>query len=185
MPAAMWSKLDLQALLNKSTHQRLEGLYPQNVALSEQFAYYVQLNAFGYYSHEDLDRRLLAALVAWDDEQPAEVDSLLRVMWPVLDLDETVVTEGNIDVTDRGIAMIRSGQTIRSAAFDRCHIVFSAHPATFLDTVADWVKERSVGKEVFTTVGGQLGKITTPSASPLIHCLQAAEQRKRALATAA
>ncbi len=184
LPGEMWSKPELEGLLNRSPGQErrnVEGLYLRNVPLKEQFGEYLELFGYGYYSHEDIDPHLLAALTAWDEEHPQEVDGLLRSMWQMMALEETVITEGNLNVSDmdRQIRMIRSGETLRSSVFERCQAVFPAHPGAVVEVFAAWVKANLVGKQVYVAVNNQLGHITTKETAPFIHCLIAAQNAAR------
>jgi hypothetical protein len=183
LPPELWSGLDIDLVVNPESaggKRQLEGTYTYGVPLAEQFGNYLRLAGYGYYQREDVDPRLLAALVAWDDEHPGEVGPLLGRMWEVLKLKRTVITEENLSGADAQsldakIPMIRHGQAIRNVAFGRCQWVFTAHPETFVAAYTDWVKEHLAGKEVYTVVEGGLGKSTMFSSGPLIHCLLGAQ----------
>jgi hypothetical protein len=178
LPPELWSGLDIDLLLTPETttgKRQLEGSYAVGVPLDEQFQKYLELAGYGYYRREDVDPRLLAALVAWDDEHPGEVGPLLRRMWELLELTPTVITEANLTADDAQIRMVRHGQAIRNVAFGRCQWVFTAHPETFVAAYTDWVNEHLAGKEVYTVVQGGLGKTTMYSFGPFIHCMLGAQ----------
>lgn len=166
LPSAMWQRPDLFQLLKMTSDNALLALYSKAEPLTGQFAAYLRLHAYGEYSREEVDPQLLAALVAWDEEAPQEVESLLRAMWAVMKPE----TYSGVDV-----ALVQT-DVVRNMMFERCQTVFAARPAAFDKLFVQWVKANLVDRPVRRQEGQTVYTFSLKDTVPFVYCLLGAQK---------
>lgn len=142
------------------------GLYVfvwKSLALDQQFKQQVRANAYGQYSHEEVDRYLLSALVAWDEAHPDEVDKLMPQMMQVMRPDDTTLS---LDL-------------LRNSAFERCQNVMSAKPEAYSKLFVQWVKKKLVDSSVTRYEGSTVYTFSLKSFVPSFYCLLGAQEVAR------
>ena len=138
---------------------RLDAWYKNNEPENKQFDEYVRLCGYGRYRLDSLDPQLQAALVAWDDQQPAEVQSLLSAMW-------RAVEPGDTDLRF---------DLLRDFLFTRCQSLFAAHPAALQKLFVDWVKKKLVDNKVVSHEGQTIYTFSLKAFVPFLFCLLGAQ----------
>lgn len=113
-------------------------------------AEYLRLKGYGHYHYESLDRVLLEALVAWGDESPEEVKSLLAHML------QAVLPVGMLSDM-----LLRSGG-IRTFITGRCSTVLGADPGIFSDFLM-WLKTTLIDRVISWTEGSTQYSVSMPS----------------------
>lgn len=138
----------------------LMALFKKDEAPERRFPVYLRLNGYGRYTHDEVDPRLLEALIAWDDEHPEEVDSVLRSSWKKFEPDTTVL------FTD----------VLRQVAFKRCRTVFAAKPTALTGHFLNWIRMRLVSGQAEQNMGdGTIRTLQLPQAALFTWGLVAAQ----------
>lgn len=112
-------------------------LYSKQDKPEDQFAKFINMHGYAFWGADELDPKLLEALVAWDEAHPDEIQSLMKKMWEAIKPDQTTLT------TD----------LLRNNIFDRCQGVMSAHPKSFTGLFVQHVKREIVDKAIVTVQG--------------------------------
>jgi tetratricopeptide (TPR) repeat protein len=108
----------------------LYGATPMQVGPEDQFGVYLRVNGFGEWSYQALDSTLLGALVAWADQNPAEVRSALQAMWAAIQPEDFILF---VDMLCNSI-------------LERCSTAFAADPDFLVETYAGWINKEWVRK---------------------------------------
>ncbi len=175
LPEEMWSQPNLSLLLSdddpesirlltgaseKPPHDALLRLYKEKAPNDNQFREYVRLHGYRQYGYEDLDPYLLATLVAWDDQHPDEVRSVMRSMWTVMEPDDIILTQDGL----------------RNAIFERCQTVFAARPTALDELFVKWVKRKLVDDTMTQHTGDATYTFSLNKIVPFLYCLLSAEK---------
>lgn len=174
LPTALWSEVSfsslMRALQEVNTSGKLAmddggqqvnlGLHSKLVPPENQFRSYLKINGFGQYTSDVLDPHLLAAMVAWDDKYPNEVQSVLANMWNVMKPSPDML---RMDVLRNGI-------------FERCYTVFAAHPTSLNELFVRWVKREMVDKSMQQQVGTTIYTFSLNPMAPFLQCLLGAQK---------
>jgi hypothetical protein len=123
-----------------------------------QFSETLRVTGYSEYRYQDVDSALLAALVVWGDQEPQEVQSLLRAMWDAIRPDDPIL------VLD----------WLRDAILSRCVNVFAADASVLTQDYLAWVKRELVDKGRQRTASKQIMRLRYPGTAPMQFCLVAA-----------
>lgn len=154
LPAQMWGNTNIMSMLSmlsaltgdkKGRDKSLPEfspnvqmrLYSKQDKPEDQFAKFINMHGYAFWGADELDPKLLEALVAWDEAHPDEVQALMKNMWEAIKPDQTTLT------TD----------LLRNNTFDRCQGVMSAHPKSFTNLFVQHVKREIVDKAIVTVQG--------------------------------
>ncbi len=118
----------------------------------------MRVNGFGDYRYQDVDSALLAALVAWGRQEPAQVKSVLRAMWNAIRPDDQILM---VD-------------WLRNAIMTRCVSVFAADAEVLTGDYLAWLKRELVDKGRQWQFGKQIVTLRYPGTAPLQFCVAAA-----------
>jgi hypothetical protein len=108
----------------------LYSSYRRDTPKEKQFAEYLRMHGYGEYQYTNVDNALLETLVAWGDQEPAQVRSVLRAMWQAIQPDDQILM---VD-------------WLRNALLTRCRNVFSADPQMFEQDYLGWFTRELVKK---------------------------------------
>jgi hypothetical protein len=108
----------------------LYSSYLSDTKKEDQFANYLRIFGYGEYGYGVIDSALLGTLVAWGDQDTAQVCSVERAMWNAVQPDD------NILIVD----------WLRNAILTRCQKVLAADPDVLLQDFLGWFKRELVDK---------------------------------------
>jgi len=140
---------------------RLNPLYSSyqiNTNKEEQFEVELRVNGFGQYRYSDVDNALLAALVAWADQDQAAVHTVLQSMWKAIRPDDNIL---RLD-------------WLRNNLISRCINVFSADTDMLFQDFLGWFKTELVNKGRQWQVGNQMITLRYPDTAPMQFSLASA-----------
>lgn len=174
LPKALWKQPEIMSLASVLLHEDSAGksdakdpdrhallsLYTKTEKPERQFQEYLRMNGFGEYSYDEVDPYLLATLVAWDEEHPDEVKSLISKMWGEMRPPTSTL---RLDL-------------LRNAIFERCQMVFAAHPILLKELFIKWVKQTMVDKPVTEQVGTTIYTFSLKEFAPFLYCLLGAQK---------
>lgn len=161
LPKKLWEKPN-SFLLNTATskeNKSLMAIYSKHVEEEGQFEVTLRLYGYGYYSHEEIDLYLLAALAFWNEQHPKELQSLMKKMWSQMKPSDF---ELQIDL-------------IRNHIFERCRTVLAAHPETLAAFISS-IKSTLVDKSLQWGDGQTTYTLSLPDTVPFVFALLAAEK---------
>ncbi len=164
LPKPFWTQPSITALLpndlSRSEAQALLHIYSKKESADKQFREYVRLHGYANYGYEDIDVYVMAALVAWGDAHPQEIEAVCSRMWNAMKPDESLLT---LDV-------------LRNAIFERCRVLFAADPALLTEQFVDWVKRTLVDRQVRYQAGDTIYTLSFKETVPFLFCLLAAQK---------
>ncbi len=174
LPPALWSEVSFLSLMSAiqevNTTSKIAtddggqqvnlGLHSKLVPPENQFRSYLKMNGFGQYTNDVLDPHLLAAMVAWDEKYPNEVQAVLAKMWNVIKPSPALL---RMDV-------------LRNSIFERCYTVFAAHPAALNGLFIQWLKREMVDTPMRYQEGTTIYTFSLNPVAPFLHCLLAAQK---------
>jgi hypothetical protein len=163
LPAAMWTRPSIDALVDKghsAADRCLLRIYSKNEDQARQFGEYIHMHGFHHYGYDELDPWLRVTLIAWDDEYPQEVESLLRAMHARMKPEDYELT---LDL-------------LRNCIFERHQNVFPARPASFDELFVKWVKGKLVDSSMQNRVGDTIYTLSLKEIVPFLYCLVGAEK---------
>ena len=140
------------------TRNPLYSSYRRNTSRDRQFTEYVRMNGYGEYKYAYVDGALLQALVAWGDEDAAQVRSVVRAMWGAIQPDDQILM----------------ADFLRNAILMRCRNVFAAHPEALMQGFVAWFKRELVDKGRVWQSGRTQITLRFPNTSPLQFCVASA-----------
>ncbi len=142
------------------TQNPLYSSYKPDEGQASQFSEYVRIEGYGEYAHAHVDRALVRAMVAWGDQEPEAVRSILKSMWIAIQPDENVL-------------MVNF---LRNAVLERCRRVLVADPDVFIRDHMRWLKRELVEKGRTWAVGGGQISLKFPPGAPLAFCVSSAAE---------
>lgn len=167
VPEELWSKPSITTVFTSTASKNAEpNWYKKGQELKTQFQEFLRLEAYGQYSCDHVDPPLLAALVAWDQQYPAETSAVFSRMWGAV---EPADWELRLDILRNGI-------------FERCQRVMAANPASFNRLFVEWVKHKLVDSPMRTQEGNMIYTLSLKDITPFLYCLLGAEKLARASA---
>ena len=140
---------------------RLNPLYSSyqiNTNKEEQFEVELRVNGFGQYRYSDIDNALLAALVAWADQDQAAVHTVLQSMWKAIRPDDNIL---RLD-------------WLRNNIISRCINIFSADTDMLFQDFLEWFKTELVNKGRQWQIGNQMITLRYPDTAPMQFSLASA-----------
>lgn len=132
----------------------LYGATPIRVDPEEQFRTYLQVHGFGEWNYQALDMPLLGGLVAWADQNPAEVRSVLQAMWAAIQPEDFIPF---VDLLCNSI-------------LDRCSTAFAADPDFLVETYAAWINKEWVRKGRTAKIQGKDVQKRLSKTAPFGNC---------------
>lgn len=159
-----WSKVSAkEKTMDEAIKEYLErnpvySSYRRDTKKEEQFGVMLRVNGYGEYRFQDVDASMLAALVVWGDDEPQQVQSVLRSMWEAIRPDDQVLM---ID-------------WLRNAIMNRCVNVFAADTEMLINDYLGWFKRELVEKGRQWQIGKQIMTLKFPNISLLQNCVSAA-----------
>ncbi|MEW6240545.1 MAG: hypothetical protein AB1564_07020 [Chloroflexota bacterium] len=180
LPAQMWGNTNIMSMLSmlsaltgdkKGKQESLPEfspnvqmrLYSKQDKPEDQFAKFINMHGYAFWGADELDPKLLEALVAWDEGHPDEIQSLMKKMWEAIKPDQTTLT------TD----------LLRNNTFERCQGVMSAHPKSFTDLFVQHVKREIVDKAIVTVQGTTQYTFSLKPLVLFLNCVLAAQKVAR------
>jgi hypothetical protein len=136
----------------------LYSSYRRDTKKEDHFREHLRVNGYGEYSYQKIDGALLSALVAWGDQEPQQVRSVLRGMWQAIRPDDQILM---VD-------------WLRNAIMTRCVNVFAADAQVLTDDYLGWLKQELVQKGRQWRFGNQIMTLKYPPTAPLQFALAAA-----------
>jgi hypothetical protein len=136
----------------------LYSSYGRDTKKEDQFSEMLRVNGYGDYHYQSIDGALLAALVAWGDQEPQQVRSELRAMWNAIQPNDQIL------MVDR----------LRNAIMARCVQVFAADAEVLCQDFLAWLKRELVEKGRQWQSGNQVMNLKYPGTLPLQFCVAAA-----------
>lgn len=136
----------------------LYSSYRRDTRKEDQFTEALRVNGFGNYRYQDVDTALLASLVAWGNQEPQQVKSVLQVMWKAIRPDDQIL---RVD-------------WLRNAIMTRCVNVFSSDLTVLTQDYLSWLKTELVDKGRQWQIGKQIFTLRYPNTSLLQFCVMAA-----------
>jgi len=177
VPGALWAgpgteeePEGLRGLLKRitSTKKSLDEISTEYVALTplyasyrgdtkkeEQFREQLRIAGYGEYKYQDVDGASLETLVAWGDQDPTQVRSVLRAMWAAIQPNDQIL---QID-------------WLRNAILTRCRNVLAADPETLIQDFLGWLKKELVEKGRYWQIGNMQYTLKLPETTPLMFCV--------------
>jgi uncharacterized protein YecT (DUF1311 family) len=161
---SFWQRLTAQQKsLDQVIHEYLArnplySSYTPNTKKEVQFSEALRVTGFGEYRYQDVDRALLAALVAWGDQEPQRVQAVLRAMWYAIRPDELILM---VD-------------WLRNAILARCVNVFAADATVLTQDYLPWLKRELVDRGRQWHFGKQVMTLRYPGIAPMQFCVGAA-----------
>ncbi len=180
LPAQMWGNTNIMSMLSmlsaltgdkKGKQESLPDFSP-NVQMRlyskqdkpvDQFAKFINMHGYAFWGADELDPKLLEALVAWDEAHPDEVQTLMKKAWEAIKPDQTTLT------TD----------LLRNNIFDRCQSVMSAHPKSFTDLFVQHVKREIVDKAIISVQGNMQYTFSLKPLVLFLNCVLGAQKVAR------
>jgi len=159
LSTTFWTKPNITDALGDRERDSLYNYYMKGAKKNEQFEVFLRVHGYQFYSHENLDPYLLAALIHWDDKHAEEVSSVLGHLWNVMkpsDLDLQV-------------------DIIRNSIFERCRNVFGAHPESLYDFIK-WIKKKLVDNSYQYQIGDMLYTLSLKNETLFLFCILAAQK---------
>ncbi len=180
LPAQMWGNTNIMSMLSMlnalTTDKKGKGeslpefspnvqmrLYSKQDKPEGQFAKFINMHGYAFWGADELDPKLLEALVAWDEGHPDEIQSLMKKAWDAVKPDQTTLT------TD----------LLRNNTFERCQGVMSAHPKSFTDLFVQHVKREIVDKAIVTVQGTTQYTFSLKPLVLFLNCVLAAQKVAR------
>jgi tetratricopeptide (TPR) repeat protein len=132
----------------------LYGATPMKVDPEDQLQTYLRVHGFGEWNYQSLDMPLLGGLVAWGDQNPAEVRSLLQAMWAAIQPADFILF---VDFLCNSI-------------LDRCSTAFAADPDFLVETYAAWINKEWVRKGRTAKIQGKDYQKRLNKTAPFGYC---------------
>ena len=136
----------------------LYSSYRTDTKKEEQFREELRISGYGEYKYQHIDSALLETLVAWGDQDPTQVRSVLRAMWAAIQPDDQILM---LD-------------WLRNATLTRCRNVFSADPEMLVQDFLGWFKRELVDKGRSWQIGNTRYTLKFPDTAPLQFCVVSA-----------
>jgi hypothetical protein len=132
--------------------------YRRDTKKEEQFANYLRLSGYGEYRYADTDSTLLETLVAWGDQDAAQVRSVVRAMWNAIQPDDQILM----------------ADWLRNAILARCQNVITADHDVLLQDFLGWFKRELVDKGRAWQSGKTQYTLKYPDTAPFNFCVASA-----------
>jgi hypothetical protein len=136
----------------------LYSSYSRDTKKEVQFSETLRVSGYGDYRYQDVDSALLAAFVVWGNQEPQQVQSVLRAMWNAIRPDDPILM---VD-------------WLRNSIMARCVNVFAADAEVLTQDYLAWLKRELVEKGRQWQFGKQTVTLRYPGTAPLQLCVAAA-----------
>jgi hypothetical protein len=136
----------------------LYSSYLGDTKKEDQFANYLRIFGYGEYGYGVIDSALLGTLVAWGDQDTAQVCSVERAMWNAVQPDDHIL------IVD----------WLRNAILTRSQKVLAADPDVLLQDFLGWFKRELVDKGRSWQSGKTQYTLKYPDTTPFHFCVASA-----------